>query len=75
MVVQKFAPFFAAGPVSELLNQITLVERDAGKGALLLEEADHAVLAALIKTFPFAIAHKDLPTVIDDVLHTEAPAE
>jgi hypothetical protein len=39
---------------------------------LLIEDADHEVLQRAIENFPFQIAHRDLLTVIDDVIGAAA---
>lgn len=43
--------------------------------SVCLEDADHAVLAAAIESFPFTKATRDLLTAIDDVTNAKAPPE
>jgi hypothetical protein len=45
----------------------------AAGGQLLLEDADHAVLAKAVTGFTFGAISKDLLTIIDDVLAARAP--
>ena len=52
-----------------LLNALEAAEGEA----LLLEDADHALLVQLINGFQFGTAHRDLLAVIDDVIEAKAP--
>lgn len=46
---------------------------EEANGNLVLEDADHAVLNGLVKSFQFGAAHPALLRVIDDVIEAKAP--
>lgn len=55
--------------VDEMRRRIRILDAlDAATGdALQLEDADHAVLVRALKGFPFAVAHRDLLRIVDDI--------
>jgi len=49
------------------------LEKNTDAEKLLLEDADHAALAAAVNGFTFGIISKDLLTIVDDVINAQAP--
>lgn len=44
-------------------------------GSLMLEDAEHEALKAAASTFPWAIFHRDLMRVLEDLEQAKAPPE
>ena len=61
--------------IEQIRSHLRLIEvLEHGKGAaVLLEDADHAVLARAVQGASWAAADADLLAIIDDVLNAKAP--
>jgi hypothetical protein len=61
--------------VEEIRRRVRILDAlDASADHLLLEDADHAALTEALAGFPFAVAHRELLQIIDDVLDARTPA-
>jgi hypothetical protein len=62
--------------IGEMRRRVRILDAlDAAAGEdVLLEDADYDALRAAIGEFPFALAHRDLLRIVDDVLEAGPPS-